>query len=114
MVAIDTANTMFAPAFTGIFLYLQDDVYNKNYLKIPSLIGISQAVIFLIGIFVTRVSEARSQRYINFMPEFAFCLLLLVFYVLPLAIIFSSIWTRQDDSEEKEMIVPFVTFLSFS
>ena len=114
MVAIDTANTMFAPAFTGIFLSLQDEIYDKSYLKIPSLIGISQAVVFLFGIFVTRVSEARSQCYINFMPEFAFCMLFLVFYVIPIVIFFSNIFTKHDDSVEKEMIVPFVAFLSFS
>lgn len=64
---IDFTNNMAAPAFTGLLLGMTYDM--KNYIEITGYLCLVQSLIFYFSLFMTRVSEARSEFYISFMPE---------------------------------------------
>ena len=109
------SNSRFALAYSSfMYAYIIRDASNRgieNLFGWSFIICIVMSLLFITGIFVTRVSEARSIAYIKIMPEAAFSMVLISSTVMPLLnVVLNCLAFHSSDKENRSEITPLLTF----
>jgi len=107
---LDLTINMCAPAVVGVCLSwfrVYDQMSTMS--KMSGWLCMVQVFCFFFGLFITRVSEVRSEYYIKIMPELTYCASYMAWFVLPLAILlfnFQGFFLI----ETVEILAPYMAF----
>ena len=114
-ITIDMSNSRFALAYSSfMYAYIIRDRANRgieDFFGWSFIICIVMSLLFITGIFVTRVSEYRSLAYIKIMPEAAFYMVLISSTVMPLLnVVLNCLAFFSSNKENRPEITPLLTF----
>ena len=114
-ITIDMSNCRFALAYSSfMYAYIIRNPSNRgieHFFGWSFIICIVMSLLFITGIFVTRVSETRSEAYIKIMPEAAYYMVLISSTLMPLLnVVIICLAFSFSDKENRSEIMPLLTF----